>query len=176
MGTFYRIVQDFCKKTELKSQNDLLTYSAQNFFKSEFYFLYIKSLVKKPVEFTITFSNVELSNITHQANPLSFIIAPQQEQIVFFGCHDMFEGHGMAFKYTYKGTKQLPTDSLIPSFKTKYADNLKSKNLEHYNWVYKYGQVDYRNILKKLMQVMLLLDSMLKLIQKIVRKFKMFQS
>lgn len=150
MGTFYRIVQDFCKKTELKSQNDLLTYSAQNFFKSEFYFLYIKSLVKKPVEFTITFSNVELSNITHQANPLSFIIAPQQEQIVFFGCHDMFEGHGMAFKYTYKGTKQLPTDSLIPSFKTKYVDNLRSKNLEHYNWVYKYGQVDYRNILKKI--------------------------
>ena len=150
MGTFYRIAQDFCKKTELKNQNNLLTYSAQNFFKSEFYFIYIKSLVTKPIDFKLTLSNVELLNVTHKDNPITFILAPQQEQIVFFSCNDMFEGHGMAFSYTYKGTKQTTTDDLIPTFRTSYADNLRSKNLRHYNWVYKYGQVDYRNILKKI--------------------------
>lgn len=40
----------------------------------------------------------------------------------------MFEGHGMSFKYTYKGTKQLPTDSLIPSFKTQYIDDQNQRN------------------------------------------------
>lgn len=149
MGTFCAIVKDYCRKSELKKQNNLLTYVAQNFLNSEFYFLYIKSEIIKQVEFLITFDNVNLTKITHILNPLSFVLFPEQEQIIIFGVNNIFESHRLKYSYTYKDTEESTPEELIPLFQTSFP---LPNQFQNYDWVYEDKKEPKKGSLKKIIE------------------------
>lgn len=150
MALFHRIALSYCRAQNIDEQNRLLIHSVSNFFKSEFYFIYIKSLVNKQVEFTLNFSNVDLHPITTDNNPEKFLIFPEQEYICVFSCFDMYEGHGMGYGYGYKGSKSDQRSELLPYMEPLKSYSSNALKINSYNWIYKKGDVDYKNILKKI--------------------------
>ena len=150
MALFHRIALSYCRNQNIEEQNRLLIHSVSNFFKSEFYFIYIKSLVNKQVEFTLNFSNVDLHPITTDKNPEKFLIFPNQEYVCVFSCFDMYEGHGMGYGYGYKGSKSTQSVELLPYMAPLKKYPSTALNIRSYSWIYKKGDVDYKNILKKI--------------------------
>lgn len=150
MALFHKIALSYCRNQNIEEQNKLLIHSVSNFFKSEFYFIYVKSLVPKQVELTLNFSNVDLHPITTDHNPEKFLIFPQQEYVCVFSCFDMYEGHGMGYGYGYKGSKSNEKTDLLPYMSPLRNFESKANIISNYNWIYKKGDVDYKNILKKI--------------------------
>ena len=125
-----------------------------NFMKSEYYFLYINNFeTNKTLKFSFDFkSMVGLNAITpiDENKKCIFVLHPGQENVIILSCEDMYEAHGIGYGLGYKSIKQEERSVTMPIMEPIKDFDLKSKNILNYNWIYKKGDVDYKNILKQI--------------------------
>ena len=148
----YRMIISYAKSQEIQSANNINYYSGNNICGSEYYFLYIKSSLDKAVKFTAPFSNTGLNPLTVNEESAQFNLHPEQEVVLLFYCHDLYEPHGMNFSFKYKKSKtdDLERNDLIPYMDRIQTKDPHSRNIKNYQWIYKKGDVDYKNILQKI--------------------------
>ena len=137
--------------------NKILTRSTNNFFKSEFYFLYIKNILDFNIEIKITYMN-KLLNSWHseavasdpEAKDVSIVLGKGQDYIGVFTPQDIYQAHGMNFSYGCKKVKTLPLDDLLPRLMPLEECPVDRLEVGKYVWIYKKTEVDYGHILEKI--------------------------
>lgn len=150
MSLFTRMIASYNRQNVPEEENSLLLKAENNFFKSEFSYLYIKNVKNANLDLKIDFSNVALKGIYNQEETHNVTIKENQEYIALFTCIDLYEGHGLGYNYGYKKAKKETKDSLFPQLIEFQECPSDSMNLSLYNWIYKKSNVDYSNILKKI--------------------------
>jgi len=151
MALFHRMALSYCRGLDIPEDKKIKVHSESNFCKSEFYFVYLESSgLTKPVNFTFNFNNIQIQPITNENTSITFTIYPKQENVIAFSCLNMYEGHGMGFSYGYNSRNIASETELLPSMEAlpTFPNDLKS--ISKYSWIYKKGDVDYKNILKKI--------------------------
>jgi hypothetical protein len=154
MAMFYKMALSYSRSQELEVVRGIKMNVQNNFMKSEYYYLYSNNFeTGKALKFSFDFSSmVGLHPITpiDENKKCIFVLQPGQENVIVLGCSDMYEPHGIGYGLGYKSISQDETSVLMPVMTPIKDFNLKSRNILNYNWIYKKGDVDYKNILKKI--------------------------
>jgi hypothetical protein len=154
MAMFYKMALSYARSQEIPVQRGLKMNVQNNFMKSEYYFLYINNFeTNKTLKFSFDFkSMVGLNAITpiDENKKCIFVLHPGQENVIILSCEDMYEAHGIGYGLGYKSIKQEERSVTMPIMEPIKDFDLKSKNILNYNWIYKKGDVDYKNILKQI--------------------------
>jgi len=156
MALFYKMILSYSRKQQIEDKGGIKLLVQSNFFKSEFYFLYLNNYAtNKTLKFSFDFSSMQgLYPITPLAedDKCTFVLKPGQENVVVLSCLDMYDAHGLGYGLGYKQINQDEGSNLMPIMNPIPEFNLKSRNIINYDWIYKKGDVDYKNILKKIDQ------------------------
>lgn len=148
----HRMVLSYFRQNPQDS-SDIVVRTENNFLKSEFYVLYIKNTLDKILDMKISFDTLGLSPLSNFINSKSDIITlfPDQEFVYILTCPDIYTAHGFKIGFGKRENKKAQEAiDYLPFMKPIPEYNLKSRNIKNYNWIYKKGDVDYKNILKKI--------------------------
>ena len=192
LGILKKMLIDYSRVQKISKENNLLIYCSSNFFDSEIFFLYVKNVSDKDIDFSIEFTNNGLINcldetiltklessylklfiekksfshgVVNQKINYEIELLKEEELIFIFSANDIYEDHGFSYTYKvanlrkktteekkqkeiYKKLFSLMDDNNYPIISKINKENL--KDLSTYDWVYKKGDVDYKNYIKKL--------------------------
>lgn len=150
MSIFHRMIKSFNEDNLPQEENGLLIRADNNFFKSEFSYIYIKNIKGSDLDLKLEFSNAFLNPITHHEEIVNIPIKDHQEFISVFSCADIYEAHGFGYSYSYKKLKSVPKESLLPELISLSECPNDSTDITKYNWIYKRKDFDYSKIIKQI--------------------------